>query len=389
MTRLVGIVGAGTMGGGITQVCLAAGMRVRLHDPDATALLAAQAQVEGGLGRWVAKGQLTAEARDTALTSLELVDELDAVARDSDLVIEAAVEDLAVKERIFGALDAVAAADVVLATNTSSLSVAECAAATRRPERVIGLHFFNPVPLMSLVEVVGTLRTNAPTSELALEFVEALGKTPVYCSDAPGFIVNRVGRGYVLEAVRMLERGEASVSAIDGALEAAGYPMGPFRLVDLVGLDVDLAIDQILYQRFDHAPRFAPPDRLRAMVVEGRLGRKVGHGFYDYRDEASRAPIGGDPAVTGRLSDQAIVERLELAIINEAYRAVEEGVAAPPDVDVAMRLGAGHPRGPFERIDELGMRHVVTRLHELHDHDVETAADQYAVAASLWQIATV
>jgi len=389
MVSVVGIVGAGTMGSGIAQVCLAAGQQVRLHDLDPAAALAAQARVRDGLDRWVAKGRMSAEARDAAMDRLELVDELGAAATQADLVIEAAAEDAVVKGRIFAALDAVAGPEVVLATNTSSLSVEACALATRRPERVIGLHFFNPAPLMELVEVVGATRTAAPTSELALDFVASLGKTAVYCSDAPGFIVNRVGRAFVIEAVRMLEAGEGSVARIDAALEAAGYPMGPFRLIDLIGLDVDLAIDRILFEAFDEAERFAPPG-LQAGLVQARLlGRKSGRGFYAYSDDGSTAPAleaGGEGSA---LSDVQIVERLELAIINEAYRAVEEGVASPPDVDIAMRLGAGHPHGPFERVDALGLRHVVTRLHELRELGSASAADQYTVAASLWQIATV
>lgn len=389
MAMVVGIVGAGTMGSGIAQVCLSAGMRVRLYDHDLAAAQAGRDRVRHGLDRWVAKHRSTDEARDAAMARLELVDDMAATAIDADVIIEAAVEDRGIKARIFETLDAVAAPGVVLATNTSSLSVASCAAATRRRERVIGLHFFNPVPQMALVEVVGSPWTDEATTELALGFVGSLGKTAVYCSDTPGFIVNRVGRAFGLEAVRMLEAGEASVASIDAALEAAGYPMGPFRLIDLIGLDVDLAINAILYEAFGEAPRFSPSTLQHSLVADGHLGRKTGRGFYRYADGLVPSPIVEVAMDATSLPDEVIVERLELAIINEAYRTVEDGVASPPDVDIAMRLGAGYPRGPFERVDQVGLRHVVSRLHELRGLGSEAAADQYEVTASLWQIATI
>ncbi|MFV2064435.1 MAG: 3-hydroxyacyl-CoA dehydrogenase NAD-binding domain-containing protein [Chloroflexota bacterium] len=394
MPQVVGIVGAGTMGSGIAQACLAAGKRVHLYDPDPAASAAARERIADGLARFVSKGRLTPEQHEAAMSSLVRVDGLAAVAQSAELVVEAAAEDLAIKQGIFAELDALSGADVVLATNTSSLSVAAIATATRRPERVIGLHFFNPVALMTLVEVVATTRTNVPTLELAIEFVASIGKTAVHSADAAGFIVNRVGRPFVLEAVRMLEAGQASVAAIDAALEAAGYPMGPFRLIDLIGLDVDLAIDGILFEAFDEAARFKPPALEQSLLDEGRLGRKSGHGFYRYGPGRTATPDFEAPrrvraAPVEALAADAIVERVELATINEAYRAVEEAVASPPDVDTAMRLGAGHPLGPFERVDELGLRHIVTRLHELHGTRAERSADQYEVAASLWQMATV
>ena len=392
MAERVGIVGAGTMGSGIAEVCLRAGKQVRLSDVDAGALENARERILQGLDGAVARARLSARQRDTALASLELVETLAGAAQGSGIVIETAVEDLDVKQAIFRELDKVTTAETVLATNTSSLSVADCAAMTRRPQRVLGLHFFNPAPRMALVELVLTERTDVATSERAADFVETLGKTVVRCADAPGFIVNRVGRPYLLEAVRMLEAGEASVVAIDAALESAGYPMGPFRLMDLIGLDVDVAIDRTLQDAFDGAPRFEPPRLERQLAEQGRLGRKSGHGFYRYGPDGHATPrteIRLEVLSETPLHPADIVERLELGVINEAYRAVGEGVAAAPDIDTAMRLGAGHPRGPFERVDELGLRHIVVRLRVLHEAADPGAAERFEVAPSLWQMATV
>jgi 3-hydroxybutyryl-CoA dehydrogenase len=389
VAQTVGIIGAGTMGSGIAQVCVAAGKHVRLYDPDEAALAAAGERVADGLDRMVAKQRLDEPQRNAAMSALELVADIEAAASDADVVIEAAAERLEVKQAIFEELDGICSAETVLATNTSSLSVEACAAATRRPERVIGLHFFNPAPLMALVEVAATHRTNQPTTEAAIELVSSLGKTAVHCADSPGFIVNRVGRPYLLEAARILEAGMGSVAGIDAALEGAGYPMGPFRLIDLIGLDVDVAIDDALFEAFDDAPRFEAPKLQRALVEEGRLGRKNGHGYYRYGADRSAVPDVEVSAAAAMLSNEEIVERFQLATINEAYRAVEEGVASPPDVDTAMRLGAGYPRGPFEMVDDLGLRHIVTRLHDLNDDLGDSSNDQYEVTASLWQMATV
>jgi 3-hydroxybutyryl-CoA dehydrogenase len=390
MAEVVAIVGAGTMGGGIAQVCLAGGHRVLLHDQDPVALADAEARIVAGLEKLVSRGRLDAAAAAQARGRLTLASTLAEAAGPATLAIEAAAEDARVKERVFTELDRSAPAGAILATNTSSLSVADCAAATRRPERVVGLHFFNPAPLMALVEVAVTPRTSERVAEEAMAFVAGLGKTPLACADSPGFVVNRVGRPYLLEALRLLEDGVASVADTDGALEGAGYPMGPFRLLDLIGLDVDLAIDERLFEAFGRAGRFEPSPLQASLVREGRLGRKTGHGFYSYREDGPipdpTLPLAGP---SGPPPPGIIVERLELAIINEAYRAVSEGVAAPPDVDLAMRLGAGHPRGPFERVDDLGLRWVVERLRALHEDSAGGSGDQFEVAALLWQMATV
>jgi 3-hydroxybutyryl-CoA dehydrogenase len=387
----VGVIGAGTMGAGIAQAALAAGHSVLLHDDDAAALERGRARVEAALDRQLEKGRLSPAGRDDALGRLRPATGLDHVAADSDLVIEAVLEDLGLKRSIFRALDLNAHPEVVLATNTSSLSVAEIAEATHHRERVLGLHFFNPAAVMPLVEVVAAEGTDRDAIHAGLEFVAGLGKTSVVCADAPGFIVNRVNRGFTLEPLRMLEAGEAGIQAIDAAMEAAGYPMGPFRLMDLVGIDINYVVARSLYKGFDEAGRFRPSPIQARMVEAGTLGRKTGRGFYRYdadseirgKADETDAPRPG----TTQLTAAGIEERINLAIVNEAYRAVEERVASPQDVDLAMRLGANHPEGPFERAGHLGLRAVVEGLRRQHEA-ATLSADQYEIAPLLWQLAT-
>jgi 3-hydroxybutyryl-CoA dehydrogenase len=290
------------------------------------------------------------------------------------------------KRTIFTALGDAARGETILATNTSALSVTDIAEASGVPDRVVGLHFFNPAPLMPLVEVVGTSATSNRTLARATTFIESLGKEPIPTIDSPGFIVNRVNRPFTLEALRMLEAGEAGVESIDRAVQSAGYPMGPLTLMDLVGIDVNLAVATALWEGFDEAVRFAPSEIQRERVAAGSLGRKTGEGFYLYEDgrQTGLAPAFRD-APLGSLADDEILERIELAIINEAYSAAGEGVAAPADIDRAMQLGANHPYGPFERAGQLGLRRVIDGLHRLESQ----YGERFHVAPTLWQIASI
>ena len=387
----VGVCGAGTMGAGIAQVCLQAGHEVVLYDVDDAAIERGRQRVADGLGRLSEKGRLAEDQRSQMLAALREAHTLESVASQADVVIEAALEDLALKQTVFRALGSAARSDAVLATNTSALSISAIAESAVGADRVLGLHFFNPAPVMPLVEVVATDRTSERTLRIALEFVAGLGKTAVVCRDAPGFIVNRVNRPFTLEALRMLESGEASIEAIDGAVVAAGYPMGPFGLMDLVGLDVNYAVAQALFDAFGGAVRFAPSPIQRALVEAGRLGRKTGEGFYRYRDgrpdgmsEQLPEPV-SEPPAGSPLTGTEIVERIELAIVNEAYHAAGEGVAEPPDIDRAMKLGASHPQGPFERAAEVGLLEVINGLSRLQ----AVHGERFAVAPALWQIASI
>lgn len=388
---VVGICGAGTMGSGIAQVCLQAGHEVVLYDVDQAAIERGRGRIADGLARLVAEGRLAQPDAERMIGSLRNAHTLDAVAADAEVVIEAALEELALKRTIFRALGSSAGGQTLLATNTSALPVADIAEASGVPERVLGLHFFNPAPVMPLIEVVITDRTAARTADLAVRFAEGLGKTPVICRDAPGFIVNRVNRPFTLEALRMLEAGEAGVEQIDSAITAAGYPMGPLALMDLVGIDVNYAVAQALWQAFDGAVRFAPSPIQQRLLAVGRIGRKSGEGFYRY--EGGRrlglserlAEAGVAAPMSGGLPADEIVARIELAIINEAYHAAGDGVAEASDIDRALKLGANHPHGPFERAGRLGLREVIdslSRLEALH-------GERFRVAPALWQIASV
>jgi 3-hydroxybutyryl-CoA dehydrogenase len=277
----VGVVGCGLMGGGIAQVAAQAGYPTTVVEASRELLDCGLAAVRRNLDGLVDKGRLDAKARDSAwgrLTGTVRLEDL----READLVIEAITENIALKKETFARLDQICPPHALLASNTSSCTVTELAAATKRPAQVVGLHFFNPAPVMKLVEVVRTILTSEETVKAARAFVESLGKTPVDTQDTTGFIVNRLLVPYLLEAVRLLESGIASQEDIDQAMKlGCGYPMGPFTLLDLVGLDTTLYVAEVMFQEFREA-RFAPPPLLKRMVMAGQLGRKSGKGFYDY-----------------------------------------------------------------------------------------------------------
>jgi len=280
--RTVAVVGAGTMGHGIAQVAAQAGYAVRLADAVAGAAAAAVERIRANLEGGVARGKVTAAERDLALARITAGDHVADAAHGADLVIEAAPEDLQLKRDLFAGL-AAAAPEAVLATNTSSLSVAALAAATPAPERVLGMHFFNPVHLMSLVEVVTHDATGAAARDTALEVARRMGKEPIVVRDAPGFASSRLGVALGLEAIRMVEDGVATPEDIDRAMTLGyNHPVGPLRLTDLVGLDVRLAIARYLQRTLGE--RYAPPALLERMVAEGKLGRKSGRGFYTWTD---------------------------------------------------------------------------------------------------------
>jgi 3-hydroxybutyryl-CoA dehydrogenase len=277
----VGVVGCGLMGHGIAQVSAMAGFPTVVREVSQNALAKGMGMIEKSLGIMVEKGKLAAEARDKALANLTGTVELKDLA-DCDLVVEAASENLSLKRELLGALDAACKPGAIFASNTSSLSVTEMSTFTKRPERVIGLHFFNPVQLMKLVEVVRTLRTDATALADASAWCVAIGKTVVSTGDSTGFVVNRLLVPYMLDAVRVFEQGLASRDDIDNAMKlGCGYPMGPLLLTDYVGLDTTYAIAEIMFDEFKEA-RFAPPPLLKRMVLAGQHGRKSGRGFYDW-----------------------------------------------------------------------------------------------------------
>lgn len=281
----VAVLGAGTMGHGIAQVCAMAGFAVRLYDPLPGLVDAALQRIRDNLDRGVARGKVEAEVRALAVTNLREAAELSDAVAGATLVIEAVPERLEMKLGLFADIDRHAPAAAILATNTSSLSVSRIAEATSRPQQVIGLHFFNPVHLMRLLEVVRGESTAPEVVDAALAFARRIGKEPIIVSDTPGFASSRLGVILGLEAMRMVEQGVASAEDIDRAMELGyNHPMGPLRLTDLVGLDVRLGISEYLHQELG-GDQYSPPDILRRMVAEGKLGRKSGEGFYSWKEE--------------------------------------------------------------------------------------------------------
>ncbi|MEM7417840.1 MAG: 3-hydroxyacyl-CoA dehydrogenase family protein [Gemmatimonadota bacterium] len=278
----VAVLGAGTMGHGIAQVCAAAGCAVRLFDISDDAVAAGRARIEGNLEKGIARGKVTTDERDAVLSHLTLSTDIGEASTGADLVIEAAPESMALKESIFRDVDAAAPDHAILASNTSSLSIAQIASVVSDPSRFVGMHFFNPVHIMALVEVVWGPETSESTTATAVGFARRLGKEPIVVTDAPGFASSRLGIVLGMEAIRMVEQGLASPEDIDKAMEL-GYrhPMGPLRLTDLVGLDVRLGIAEYLHETLG-SDAFAPPALLREMVAEGKLGKKSGRGFYSW-----------------------------------------------------------------------------------------------------------
>ncbi|HEX5209668.1 MAG TPA: 3-hydroxyacyl-CoA dehydrogenase [Steroidobacteraceae bacterium] len=286
----LGIVGAGAMGAGIAQSALVAGLKVILHDSNRTALEKARGEVQARIARLVEKGQLAAAAAPEAGLRMTLAERLEELA-PAQLVIEAIVEQLEPKQRLFTALEDIVAADTVLATNTSSLPVAAIARPCRHRDRICGLHFFNPVPLMRLVEVIHAADTSERTVQRALALAERLGKTAVRVKDVPGFLVNLLGRAYLTEALHIRHEGVAEVASIDRIMrEAAGFRMGPFELMDLTGIDVNFPATRAVYEGFQHDPRLKTTVLHESLFMAGQLGRKTGRGFYDYGEPGAAAP---------------------------------------------------------------------------------------------------
>lgn len=373
----IGVVGAGTMGAGIAQLGCLGGYRVALTDPDPAALGTAADRLEGALAKGAGRGLWGATEAAEAAARLE-PGTFDALA-DCELVIEAAPEDLDLKRELFAALAATCGPGAVLATNTSSLPVTAIAAGVEYPERVCGMHFFNPPPLMRLVEIVAGEHTAPETLEHATALARRMDRVPVRAADSPGFIVNRCNRPFTLEALQMLGEGAAAHHEIDAALrERGGFKMGPFELMDLIGVDVNLEVARSFYRQREE-PRWRPHRIQEEMVAAGRLGRKSSAGFYAYEGGRKVEP----DAAEGGTDQGEICARIVSALVNEASFAVEEGVAAAGDVDTAMRLGLNHPRGPFEWLEQLGVADVVGRLDELAERD----PDRYRVASSLRELA--
>jgi len=371
----IGVVGAGTMGTGIAQVACLGGYETRLHDPVPEALEQGLERLPEALAKGVRRelwSEAEADAARARLSPARSVAEL----AGCDLVIEAAPEDLKLKQELFATLAAACGPEAILATNTSSLPVTAIAADVPQPDRVVGMHFFNPPALMKLVEVVSTERSSKGALDSTAEAGRRMGRTPIHAKDRPGFIANRLARPFSLESLRMLEDGVADAPTIDRACRlGGGFRMGPFELLDLIGLDVNLSVARSFYRQGGEPERWRPSETQERMVGEGLLGRKSGRGFYAYGDGPHREPdpelgIEGptlDSAELARIDPaaEAVLTRLLAQIANEAAFALEEDVGAPDDMDTAMRLGFNWPLGPVEMTGLIGPERAVRLLDKV------------------------
>jgi 3-hydroxybutyryl-CoA dehydrogenase len=377
---VIGIIGSGAMGAGIAQVVATAGHNVHLLDQNATALEKAQASIAASLRKLAEKGKLTAEAAEATIGRLHPTADMQDFA-DCGLVIEAIVEDLAVKQHVFKQVESIVSADCVLASNTSSLSITSIAAACQRPERFVGIHFFNPAPLMQLVEVIPAVQTRAGLAEEMRALVASWSKRPVLAQDTPGFIVNRVARPFYGEAIRILEEGIADIATIDWALtELGGFRMGPFALMDFIGHDVNYRVTESVFTAFFYDPRYRPSFTQRRLFEAGYYGRKAGRGFYDYAPGVSQPEPNRDPEL-----GQRIVQRVLAMLINEAAEALHLRVASAQDLELAMTTGVNYPKGLLAWADELGPAAVLATLDGLY-HDYHE--DRYRASVLLRRLAT-
>jgi 3-hydroxybutyryl-CoA dehydrogenase len=373
----VGILGAGSMGSGIAHVAAVAGHRVVVSDSRVEALEKAEQGIRRALTRDVEKNRLERDRADEITRRITFaapgtgdVSSAYHAFTECGLVIEAIVEDLEVKRDAFRLLERAVPSHAILATNTSSLPVTAIGAACQRADRVVGIHFFNPAPVMPLVEIVPGLSTNASVTSSARALLERWGKTTVLAKDTPGFIVNRVARPFYGESLRILEEGVADAATIDWAMrKIGGFRMGPFELMDLIGLDVNYAVTQSVFEALYFDPRYRPALTQRRLVEAGFLGRKSGRGFYDYRDGAD-APEPLQDAELGR----EIVMRVVTMLVNEAVDAVFLKVATVPDVELAMTRGVNYPKGLLAWGDEIGLDRVLERLDALQ---AEYGEDRY------------
>lgn len=365
----IGVLGAGTMGAGIAQVAAQSGHEVVLVDVNQVQLDKAKASLIKVLDRLIEKGTLNDAGKNDLLNRMKFSAQL-ADFKGTGLVIEAIVERLDIKHTVFKEIEEIVGMDCIIASNTSSLSIASIGSVLKVPARVIGIHFFNPAPLMPLVEIIPAVQTSAETLSTAKSIIDSWGKLTVVCKDTPGFIVNRVARPFYGEALRIYEEGLADFATIDWAMtELAGFRMGPFTLMDYIGNDINYTVTETVFAAFYYDPRFKPSFTQKRHMEAGFLGRKTGRGFYDY-SEGVALP---SPVKDEKLGQQ-IIDRILAMLINEAYDALFLNIASSEDIDLAMTKGVNYPKGLLAWSEEIGLKTVLSRLENLFQ---EYGEDRY------------
>ncbi|MFT5236438.1 MAG: 3-hydroxybutyryl-CoA dehydrogenase [Flavobacteriaceae bacterium] len=362
MVKKVGIIGSGTMGSGIAQVAATSGYLVKLYDTNQAALDKAKASLEKILNRLIEKGRIDADEKNRIQSNIQYVDSLKDLA-DSDLTIEAIIENLEIKKKVFQELESYVSENCIIASNTSSLSIASIAASLKNPDRCIGIHFFNPAPLMKFVEVIPAIQTSEESVSISVKTIQDWKKVVAVAKDTPGFIVNRVARPFYGEALRIYEEGIADFATIDSAMKTkGGFRMGPFELMDFIGNDVNYTVTETVFTAFYFDPRYKPSLTQKRFSEAGYLGRKSGKGYYNY-SEGSENPEPDTNADT----QQGIFNRILAMLINEAADALFLNVASAEDIDNAMTKGVNYPKGLLAWADEQGINWCVQQMDTLYD----------------------
>ncbi|MGL2966503.1 3-hydroxyacyl-CoA dehydrogenase NAD-binding domain-containing protein [Flavobacterium sp. XGLA_31] len=356
----VAVIGSGTMGSGIAQVAATAGCEVKIYDTNQEALTKSKTALESTLSKLAEKEKIDANEKFRIISNISYAHALGDLSH-SDLVIEAIVENAEIKRKLFAELENYVSPETILASNTSSLSIASIAASCQKPERVIGIHFFNPAPLMQLVEIIPAVQTAEDVLKTTMETIAGWKKVVVQVKDTPGFIVNRVARPFYSESLRMYEEGVADFATIDWAMKTVGgFRMGPFELMDMIGHDVNYVVTETVFTAFYFDPKFKPSFTQKRLLEAGYLGRKSGRGFYNYNQELPQPKE--DMALAKSIFDRVIV-----MLINEAADTLFLNIASAKDIDNAMTKGVNYPKGLLAWADELGIQWCVEKLDELYN----------------------
>jgi 3-hydroxybutyryl-CoA dehydrogenase len=370
----VGIIGSGTMGSGIAQVAATAGCQVNLFDANQAILEKSKESLEKILIRLIEKGRIDTSEKNRIQSNISYVNSLKELS-NSDLIIEAIIENLEIKKKVFSELETLVNDDCIIASNTSSLSIASIAASLKNPKRCVGIHFFNPAPLMKLVEVIPAIQTSYETLEKSIDTISSWGKTVAIAKDTPGFIVNRVARPFYSEALRIYEEGVASFQAIDSSLKnLGGFRMGPFELMDFIGNDVNFTVTETVFKSFFFDPRYKPSFTQKRFAEAGYLGRKSGIGFYEYDKNNQIIPLNKNETKIDSALSQLIFDRVLVMLINEAADTLFWNIASAKDIDNAMTKGVNYPKGLLAWADEKGIDWCVNQMDQLYD---EYREDRY------------